>query len=72
MVTLEGAEETLRIVLIEFPSMEHAKAFYASPEYARAKKMRDGAGAAKFVAIEGYSMEAWEYAANESASLSLA
>ena len=42
MVTLEGPEETLRVVLIEFPSIERAKAFYDSAEYARTKRLREG------------------------------
>lgn len=65
-VTLEGPEETLRIVLIEFPSMGQAKAFYHSAEYAQTKKLRDGAGEARFVAIEGYPIERWEEAVRES------
>lgn len=69
MVTLEGPEETLRIVLIEFPSMTDAKAFYNSPEYSETKRLREGAGSAKFVAIEGYPVERWEEAARESARL---
>jgi len=68
-VTLEGPEETLRIVLIEFPSMDRAKAFYHSAEYAQTKKLRDGAGDAKFVAVDGYPIERWEEIARESARL---
>jgi uncharacterized protein (DUF1330 family) len=68
-VTLEGPEETLRVVLIEFPSLEQAKAFYKSPEYARTKRLRAGGGEAQFVAVEGYPAEEWEEAARESASL---
>ncbi len=71
MVTLEGPEETLRLVLIEFPSLDQAKAYYASPEYARIKKIREGGGEAQFVAIDGYPAEEWEKAARESADLEL-
>jgi uncharacterized protein (DUF1330 family) len=71
MVTLEGPEETLRIVLIEFPTLDHAKAFYNSEEYKNTKKLREGGGAAKFIAIDGYPIEAWETAARESATFSL-
>jgi len=60
MVTLEGPAETLRIVLIEFPSLEQAKAFYKSPEYAETKRLREGGGSARFVAISGYDLPAWE------------
>ena len=68
-VTLEGPEETLRIVLIEFPSMDQAKAFYDSAEYAEIKRLRDGAGEAKFVVVDGYPIEQWEEVARESAGL---
>ena len=71
MVTLEGPEETLRVVLIEFPSIEQAKAFYYSPEYARTKRLREGGGEAQFVAVDGYPAEEWDKAARESADLEL-
>jgi uncharacterized protein (DUF1330 family) len=71
MVTLEGPEETLRVVLIEFPSIEQAKAFYDSPEYARTKRLREGGGEAQFVAVDGYPAEEWDKAARESADLEL-
>ena len=53
IATLEGPEETDRIVLLEFPSMEAAKAFYASDEYKAAKKIRAGAATATFILVEG-------------------
>ena len=46
---LEGEWKPQRLTIVEFDSMEKAKAFYASPEYAAAKKAR--AGAAKFKAL---------------------
>ena len=52
-VTLEGQEENLRIVLLEFPSLEKAREFYNSKEYGEAKKLRQGAATASFVAVEG-------------------
>ena len=52
-VTLEGPEETRRLALVEFPTLELAKIFYASPEYQTAKAVRDGACEAEFVALEG-------------------
>ena len=52
-VTLEGPEETRRLALVEFPSLELAKAFYASPEYQAAKALRDGACHAEFIALDG-------------------
>lgn len=68
METLEGPEETLRLVVIEFPSMDSARAFYRSDEYAAIKTLRDGAGFAKFVLVDGYPPEQWLAAAAESAN----
>jgi uncharacterized protein (DUF1330 family) len=52
-VTLEGPEETRRLALVAFPTLELAKAFYASPEYQAAKALRAGACEAEFIALEG-------------------
>lgn len=54
-VTLEGPQETCRVVIIEFPSLDQAKRFYFSEEYSKVKKLRDGAATGQFVAVEGYS-----------------
>lgn len=53
VVTLEGAEETRRLVLIEFPSLEKAQEFYYSEEYQAAKRLRTGAATGQFLAIAG-------------------
>lgn len=53
MVTLEGPEETSRVVIVEFPSFERAKAFYNSDAYQAAKAVRDGAATASFIALDG-------------------
>ena len=52
-VTLEGPEENRRVVLLEFPSLEQAQAFYHSPEYEAAKQIRARAATAQFIAIDG-------------------
>jgi uncharacterized protein (DUF1330 family) len=52
-VTLEGPEETRRLAICAFPTLELAKAFYVSPEYQAAKALRDGACEAEFVALDG-------------------
>jgi uncharacterized protein (DUF1330 family) len=52
-VTLEGPEETRRVVLIEFPDLAAAKKFYASPEYAAAIRVREGAAQMQLLALEG-------------------
>lgn len=51
--TLEGEPETHRVVVAEFPSYEAAKNCYQSDLYQAAKKLRDGAGDAQFVLVEG-------------------
>ena len=53
VVTLEGQEESRRVVIIEFPEMADAEAFYHSPEYAQARKLREGIAEAEFIAVEG-------------------
>lgn len=51
--TLEGPEETRRIVVIRFDSVEKAKAFWASQEYRRAKAERAGAAEMHALVVEG-------------------
>ena len=53
IVTLEGPEETRRMVILEFPSLGQAKAWYNSKEYQDAKKLRSGASIGSLVAIAG-------------------
>jgi len=53
MVTLEGPEEKWRIVVVEFPDLEKAKSFYSSADYTAARKIREGAALAQFVAVDG-------------------
>jgi uncharacterized protein (DUF1330 family) len=54
--TLEGEWEPGRIVVIEFPSMEKAKAWWSSDEYAPAKAIRQSASHAKLILVEGFEM----------------
>ena len=68
-VVLEGEDDGLRLVLIEFPSLDDARAFYNSPEYAALKRLREGAGEAQFIAIDGYPVEEWESALQASEEL---
>ena len=57
VVTLEGPEETRRMVILEFPSMAQAKAWYNSKEYQEAKKLRAGASIGSLVAIDGFEAD---------------
>lgn len=52
-ITLEGPEEARRVVIIEFPSLADAEAFYQSREYSQAKKLRADVAVAEFIAIDG-------------------
>ena len=54
IIALEGPPETARVVIIEFPNLDRAKAFYHSEEYSQVKKLREGAATGQFLAVEGY------------------
>ncbi|USG60105.1 DUF1330 domain-containing protein [Sneathiella marina] len=54
METLEGAAETSRVVILQFPDMEAARGFYNSPEYGKAKDARENAANGTFTLLEGY------------------
>jgi uncharacterized protein (DUF1330 family) len=51
--TLEGNWEPGRIVVVEFPSIEHAKEWWSSPGYAPAKAIRQKASETKMIVVEG-------------------
>jgi len=51
--SLEGAEETRRIVIIEFPSLDAAKKFYYSDEYTSAIELRKDVADFELIAVEG-------------------
>jgi uncharacterized protein (DUF1330 family) len=50
---LEGGADHRRVVIIEFPSMEVARAFYNSAEYQEAKAIRAPASEAQFLIVQG-------------------
>jgi uncharacterized protein (DUF1330 family) len=51
--TLEGDWHPQRIVVLKFPSLEAAKKFDASPEYAKARASRQGAAVMRMIVVEG-------------------
>lgn len=51
--TVAEGEGRARNVVIEFESYEAAKAYAFSPEYAAARKLREGAGMLDIVVVEG-------------------
>ncbi len=53
VVSLEGAADNRRTVIIEFPTIEKAKSFYLSPEYTEAIILRKGAADFESIAVEG-------------------
>ena len=50
---VEGTQRP-RTVVIEFDSLEQARACYNSPEYQAAKAIREPAGISDLVIVEGY------------------
>jgi uncharacterized protein (DUF1330 family) len=53
LAVLEGDWSPTRVVVVEFESLEAAKAFYESPEYQAAIKLREGAARFNMIAVEG-------------------
>jgi uncharacterized protein (DUF1330 family) len=51
--TLEGDWHANRLVILEFPSMQQAKAWLDSPEYAPARAMRHQYARSNMVVVEG-------------------
>ena len=51
--TLEGDWLPNRFVVVEFPSLEQAKAWWASPEYAEAKALRQATSETQMIVAEG-------------------
>jgi uncharacterized protein (DUF1330 family) len=53
LAVLEGDWNPSRLVVLEFPDLEAAKRWYVSPEYEKAKRLRDGAANLRMVAVQG-------------------
>lgn len=53
VTTLEGEDETRRVVLLEFPTAQAAKDFYNSAEYQAAIKVRENASEGQFIIVDG-------------------
>jgi uncharacterized protein (DUF1330 family) len=52
-MTVAEGQGMARNVIIEFASYDAAKAYAFSPEYAAARKLREGAGVLDIVVVEG-------------------
>ena len=55
MDRLENAEGFDRVVVLEFPSLDAARAFYRSPEHAPLLKLRIETTESQVVLVDGYS-----------------
>ena len=51
--TLEGEWAPKRLVILEFPSIEQAKAWWGSEEYSEAKALRQATASTQMVLAEG-------------------
>jgi len=51
--TLEGTWSPARLVVVEFPSVEQAKKWWSSAEYAEAKALRQRAAKTELIVVEG-------------------
>lgn len=52
---LEGGWQPKRIVVLEFDSLERAKAWWASAQYAAPKRLRQSASVTEMIVVEGVS-----------------
>lgn len=52
--TLEGDWSPGRIVVVEFPSAERARAWWGSDEYAPAKALRQATADTRMILVEGF------------------
>jgi uncharacterized protein (DUF1330 family) len=51
--TLEGGWRPARFVVLEFPTADAARAWWASPEYAEAKALRQASAQTEMLLVEG-------------------
>ena len=52
---LEGSWAPTTIIIVEFPDIERAQAWYSSPEYAAALAFRDSALSRNLILVDGIS-----------------
>lgn len=53
VTTIEGEEYTARMVILEFPSEDHVRAWFADPDYIKAKVWRQAASKARIFVQQG-------------------
>jgi uncharacterized protein (DUF1330 family) len=54
---LEGTWQPSRLVVLEFPSAERARAWWDSPEYAQAKAIRQSCAKTEMLLIDGVTAQ---------------
>jgi uncharacterized protein (DUF1330 family) len=52
---LEGTWQPKRLVLLEFPSVERAKEWWASEDYRPAKELRQATSVGDMIVLEGFN-----------------
>jgi uncharacterized protein (DUF1330 family) len=57
VTVLEGDWQPTRLVVLEFPSLERARAWWASPEYAEGKALRQRSATTRMIAIDGVAVD---------------
>ncbi|WP_067970793.1 DUF1330 domain-containing protein [Nocardiopsis trehalosi] len=50
---VEGTWDSSRLVVIEFPDMDRLRQWYDSPEYRRARRIRENAARVRMLFVEG-------------------
>jgi len=50
---LEGEWAPRRVVVLEFPSYERAKAWWSSPDYVEVRRIRERSATADMIVVEG-------------------
>jgi uncharacterized protein (DUF1330 family) len=53
VTSLEGGWQPARIVVLEFPSVEHARGWYDSEEYRAPKALRQAASRGRLILVDG-------------------
>jgi uncharacterized protein (DUF1330 family) len=53
LAVFEGDWSPSRLVILEFPDLDAARAWYASEQYQAAKQLREGAARLNMVAVQG-------------------
>jgi uncharacterized protein (DUF1330 family) len=54
--TLEGSWKPTRFVVLEFPDLARARAWWSSPEYAEAKALRQSAAETEMLLADGINV----------------